>query len=426
MTDASEHRGFTGLGRGDIVRPEELTGIDDYLGAVLGAVGPNDPIELRSSDALGLVLADDVTSHEPLPAFANASMDGYAVVAEDVGAAREDAPVVLKVVGEVPAGATDPPSISPGYAARIMTGAPVPTGADAVVPVEVTREEGGTVAVHRAAHAGEFVRTVGQDVTPGDRLLRAGHRIRPADIGLLSAAGIHRVTCHPAPRVVILSTGDELVPAERRPGTGQIRNSNGPMLAALCRQADAIPYSAGIVPDDRKALAYAFDSNRGHADLFVATGGVSAGAYDHLHDVIAQLGEVDSYRLAMQPGMPQLFGHIGEVPVFGLPGNPVSAFVSFELFVRPAIRSLQARRDVARPSVTAVLAEDVTSPPHKRSYLRVRLSREDGHWSARLTGEQGSHLLTSISQADGLAEIAEDVTEAHAGDRVRVHLLVDG
>lgn len=423
---AERHRGFRGLGRSQVVTADELTPVEAYRETLLSLVGRLDPIELKIPDALGLVLAHDVVSTESLPAFANSSMDGYAVVASDLAEAGQDTPVQLRVLGEVPAGAVELPPIAPGTTVRIMTGAPLPPGADAVVPVEVTTEQQGWVAVHRAARPGEFVRTVGQDVKPGQHLLAAGHRLRPADIGLLSAVGVNRVTCVPTPRVVILSTGDELVPAEQTPPPGTVRNSNGPMLAAMVRQVGALPFTTGIVGDDRKALAHTFDSNLGHADLFVASGGASAGAHDHLHDVIAQLGTVASHRVAMQPGMPQVHGTIGGVPVLGLPGNPVSAFVSFELFVRPVIRTLQGRKDLDRPTVTAELADGIRAPAHKRAFVRVTLARREGRWVATPTGHQGSHVLSSISAADGLAEIPEDVTEAPAGTRVRVRLLVDG
>lgn len=426
MTDAAAaHRGFTGLGRGDIVRPEELVAVAAYREEILASLPGLDAIELRSADALGLILAADVRSEEPVPSFANSAMDGYAVVAADISNASEESPVELDVVGEAAAGSAELSAIASGSAVRIMTGAPVPAGADAIVPVEVTREERRTVAVMRAGRPGEFIRTVGQDVAPGQRLLPAGHRIRPADIALLAATGVHRIRCHPAPRVVVLSTGDELVPADRQPGPGRIRDANGPMLSSLVRQVGALPYLAGIVRDDHRALAEAIDTNLGHADAVIVTGGISAGAHDHLHDVIAQLGSVSSYRVAMQPGMPQLFGRVGDVPIFGLPGNPVSTFVSFEVFVRPALRSLQGRRDLERPTVDAELTEDVRSPEHKRSFIRVGLHRGDHGWEATPTGPQGSHLITSIVRADGLAEIPENTTKAEAGETVRVRLLVD-
>lgn len=417
--------GFVGHGRTEIVTADELTSVEDYRLHIHDNLPSLEPIELRITDALGLVLAEDVSSVEPLPSFANSAMDGYAVMSSDVEGASEDAPVELTLRGEILAGTSDLPTVEEGCAARIMTGGALPPGADAVIPVEVTTEQGSRVLVHRPATRGEFVRTVGQDVEAGERLLVAGHRVAPADVGLLAAIGASRVRCYPAPRVVVLSTGNELVPPEQRPARGQIRDANGPMLGAMLRQAGALPFSAGIVTDDRKALMYAFDSNLGHADLFIATGGASAGTHDLIADVIGSLGQVHAVKVAMQPGMPQVFGRIGQVPVFGLPGNPVSAFVSFEVFVRPAVRTLQSRSDVARPTVMAELGEQITSPPDKRSYLRVRMRREDNRWVATPTGHQGSHVITSVARADGLAEIPEDATSMEPGEKVRVHLLVD-
>ncbi len=421
-TDVSR---FVGHGRAEVTDPAELISVDEHLQGVLDLLPTPEPIELRLTDALGLVLAERVTSRVTVPAFANSAMDGYAIVAADVAPATVEQPVTLAVTGEVLAGGEQRPAVSSGTAVRIMTGAPMPPGADAVVPVETTSGGQGRVAIHRAVDAGANVRQPGEDLTPGQPLVAAGRRVTPADVGLLAAAGVSRVTCLPQPRVVVVVSGDELVRAEDEPGPGRIRDANGPMLAAMIRQTGALPFSAGIVPDDRKALMYAFDTNLGHADLFVCTGGASAGTHDLLPDVIGALGEVTSTKVAMKPGMPQIRGRIGATPVIGLPGNPVSSFVSFEVFVRPALRHLQGRRDVARPSVLATATEPLRSSPGKRTYLRVRLAREQGRWLATPTGAQGSHVITSIARADGLAVIGEDATEVAEGGEVRVQLLVD-
>ncbi|MEX2504360.1 MAG: gephyrin-like molybdotransferase Glp [Egicoccus sp.] len=417
---------FVGHGREQVTTADELVSVDDHLQAILASLPHQDPIELTTLDALGLVLGADVVSHTTLPPFANAAMDGYAVVAEDIAAATVDAPVRLPVVGEVVAGAQTTPQVGPGRAVRIMTGAPVPHGADAVVPVETTSGGDGEVAFHRSVVPGEHVRLPGEDMQPGQGLLKAGRRVQPADIALLTAAGVARVSCVPPPRVVVLSSGDELVQATREPGPGQIRDSNGPMLASMVRAAGGIPFLTGIVPDDRKALMYAFDTNLGHADLFVCTGGASAGTRDLLPDVIGAMGEVTTAKVAMRPGMPQIRGLIAGTPVIGLPGNPVSAFVSFEVFVRPAIRRLQGRRDLTRPVVSARATQDLRGAPNKRHFVRVRLAREAEGWTATPTGAQGSHMISSISAADGLAVVPEDVEAIHAGEQARVQVLVDG
>jgi molybdopterin molybdotransferase len=417
--------GFVGHGRGEVTDLDELVSVEEHLEALLALLPNPDPIELRLADALGLVLADPVASEVTVPAFANSAMDGYAVIARDTRTATVDQPVRLAVDGEVAAGVQELPTVRPGRSVRIMTGAPIPPGADAVVPVEVTSKLGVDVGIHRAAERGANIREPGEDLQPGQRLLARGRRLAPADLGVLAAAGVSRVRCIPPPRVVVVSSGDELVPADQEPLPGQVRDVNGPMLAAMVKAAGAVPFSAGIVRDDRKALRYVLDTSLGHADLIVCTGGASAGTRDLLPEVIGSLGEVETAKVAMKPGMPQIRGRIAGCPVIGLPGNPVSAFVSFEVFVRPVIRSLQGRRDVQRPVVHAVAAEPLRSTPGKRSFLRVRLAREGERWLAKPTGHQGSHVVSSIARADGLAVIDEDVLEVPAGEQVRVHLLVE-
>jgi len=344
----------------------------------------------------------------------------------DVADATVEQPVRLQVTGEVPAGHPTDVSVGAGCAIAVMTGGVVPVGADAVVPVERTSNPGdGQVAIHVPADAGDNVRMVGQDVAAGTTVLTAGTRLGPADIGLLAALGEHDVPAVPTPRVVVLSTGDELVPAGRQPGPGQLRDSNGPMLRALVRQAGAVPQKLPIVSDDRRRLTEALDSATGHADLIITTGGVSAGRHDHLVDVLRQLGSAEPRRVAMRPGMPQLVGMVGGTPLLGLPGNPVSTFVSFELFARPAIRRMQGRPDLDRPRVRAALTEDVATPSNKRTFVRVSVTQQDGRWRATPSGAQGSHVLSSLSAADGLAIIEEGSSTARAGQSVVVLLLVE-
>jgi molybdopterin molybdotransferase len=416
---------FVGHGRQEVTTADELTPVDEHLAAILDLLPEPDPIELRLADALGLVLADDIVSEVRVPDFANAAMDGYAVVAADLDGASSFEPIALPVVGEVAAGAGRSSTLAAGRAVRIMTGAPLPDGADAVVPVETTSGGSGQVYFYAPVAAGTNVRHPGEDLQPGQPLLAAGHRVSPADVALLAVAGVARVRCLPPPRVVVLSSGDELVPAEDTPGPGQIRDANGPMLAAMIRAAGGVPFSAGIVPDDPDALRWAIDANLGHADLVLSTGGASAGTRDLLPDVIGDLGEVRSVKVAMKPGMPQILGSVRGTPVIGLPGNPVSAFVSFEVFVRPALRRLQGRRGIDRPTVTARAGARLSAPRHKRGYTRVRLERDGDGWVARPTGPQGSHVITSIALANGLAVVPEDIMEIPEGGEVMVRLLVD-
>lgn len=416
---------FGGRGQSELYRKDDLISVARYRQFVVRALPKPEPMEIDTAEAQGLVLTEPVTAPEPLPAFANSAMDGYAVRSADVASVSQGTPVYLDVIGEVVAGQAPDRTVGNFQAMRIMTGAPLPPGADAVVPMEVTRAHDDEVTIFRRSREGEYVRPVGQDVTPGDVLLAPGRRVGPSDMGLLLASGVTRVACMPAPRVTIISTGDELVPAGESLQPGQIRDSNGPMMAAMVRQVGGVPHLPGPAPDDEEALAEAIQSNLGNTDMMLLTGGVSVGVRDLVAGVLEDLGEAARFKVAMQPGMPQVIGKVDDVPVFGLPGNPVSCFVSFEVFIRPALRLLQGRRDLMRPAVTAMLGEDVTSPPHKRSFLRVRMRQEAGTWVATPTGHQGSHMLTSLAAADGLAEISEDATSVKEGLPVAVNLLVD-
>jgi molybdopterin molybdotransferase len=412
--------GASGGGHQHHVDPRELVPLDRYRQDVLSRLTPLDPIVLPLLEAHECVLAEDVTAAEPIPPFDNSAMDGYAVVAGSVTVGEP-----LRVTGEAAAGSPARMRVEPGTAVRIMTGAPVPTGADAIVPVEVVEEDGDTVRCTVAPAAGDNVRPAGEDVSEGAVVLQAGRVLRAADLGMLAAVGRANVLVRPRPRVVVVSTGDELVEPGQPLGPGQIRDSNSYALTALARESGAVSYRQPIVADDRGALAEAFEGALAHADLVVTSGGVSAGRYDLVKQVLAQLGDVAFQKVGMQPGMPQAFGFVSGVPCFGLPGNPVSAMVSFEVFVRPAIRRLQGRTDLNRPRVAAVLDEPVRSPAHKVSFLRVTLHRSEGEWHARTTGPQGSGLLGSLVTAHGLAEVPAERTEVPVGDRLLVHLLVE-
>ena len=404
--------------------PADLVPLEEYRRDVLARIVPLEPIELALLDAHGCVLAEDVIADADVPAFANSAMDGYAVVASAIS---PDTPI--RVAGEVAAGSGEAVAVDEESVVRIMTGAPLPDGADSVIPVELATEEDDTVRFSRGASPGDHVRPAGGDVRGGTQVLAAGRRLGAADLGILAAIGHDRVRVHPKPRVTVISTGDELVEPERALEPGQIHDSNSFMLTAMAREAGAIAYRSAVVPDNRRALAEAFVGALTNADVLVTSGGVSAGRYDLVKDVLSQLGDVSFNKVAMQPGMPQAFGFLNpqgpnRIPCFGLPGNPVSSFVSFELFVRPALRRLQGRHDLNRPRVSAVLQHEVNSPPHKVSFLRVKLHRDGAQWVASLTGPQGSGLLHSAVDADGLAEIPADRTSVPAGETVVVHLLV--
>ena len=434
-------------GPGDPCAGPDRTGlwsVDEHLADILATVRPLEPIELQLLDAQGCVLVEDVTVPAALPPFDNSSMDGYAVRVADVAGATGEFPAVLTVVGDVAAGADGLPEVGPGQAARIMTGAPLPPGAEAVVPVEWTdggagegaatgmraassAPEGaaGEVRVHRAAEAGAHVRRAGSDVSAGELAHAAGTVLGPPQLGLLAAIGRGTVRVRPRPRVVVLSTGSELVQPGEELGPGQIHDSNSFALAAAARDAGALAYRVGAVADDAESLRSTIEDQLIRADLLVTTGGVSVGAYDVVKEALTADGQVDFRKLAMQPGKPQGFGAIGpeQIPLLALPGNPVSSYVSFELFVRPAIRALMGLDDLHRPVVRATLKADapLSSPSGRRQYLRGAYDSESG--TVTPVGGAGSHLIAALAQADCLLVVPEDRTSADPGEELDVVLL---
>ena len=395
-----------------------MISVEQHLTRILETVTVIRPFEQGVLDAQGTVLAADVTARGSLPGFTNSAMDGYAVRAGDVATAAPDSPVVLPVVNDIAAGNTKPLSLAPGQTMRIMTGAPLPHGADAVVPVEAT--DGGVVRVTINARSvvGQHVRETGEDVESGDVVLRRGTLLGPGQIALLAAAGIARVRVVPRPRVVVISTGDELVEVGRTPGFGQIVDSNSVMLTAAVTAVGATPFRVGGVPDDARELMSTLEGQLVRADAIITTGGISMGAFDTVKEVLSRVGTMQFDKVAMRPGMPQGFGVLGEerVPVFTLPGNPVSALVSFHVFVAPALRAMAGRPEPSYPPgyVPAVAAETFTSVPGKMEFLRVVLDDD----RARLAGGQGSHMLGALAAADALAVIPAQVTEIHAGDAI--------
>jgi molybdopterin molybdotransferase len=396
-----------------------------HLANVLAAVGPLQPLELGLMDAHGCVLAEDLVAPADMPRFDNSGMDGYAVRSEDVAGASAASPVVLPVTGDVAAGPASPLRVMPGVCVRIMTGAMLPAGADTVVPVEHTDGGVAQVAITRPAPPGQHVRRAGEDVRAGETVLTAGTHLGAVQVGLAAAAGRSRLVVRPRPRVVVVSTGSELVDPGEPYGPGQIPDSNSPALTAAAFEAGAIAYRVGIVPDDPRELMRTLEDQLVRADVLVTSGGVSVGAYDVVKEVLSRLGTVRFDEVAMQPGKPQAFGTIGpdETPVFGLPGNPVSALVSFEAFVRPALRRMLGADQVERPRVRAAVTEPLTSPPGRRSFLRVHLEVRDGVYAVTPVSGSGSHLLAGMARANALAMVAEDVTEVPEGGAVEVLVL---
>jgi molybdopterin molybdotransferase len=399
--------------------------VEAHLADVLAAIRPLPAHELSLADAYGGVLDEVVTARYPLPSFDNSAMDGYAVLASDIAGASAESPVTLPVVGEIAAGDTGAHELTAGACYRIMTGAAMPGGADTVVQVELT--DGGTerVAIGAAVPAGTSVRYRGSDAQPGDLLLEAGGSLGAVQLGLLAAAGHATVRARPRPRVTVLSAGNELVEPGQPLVPGQIWESNSVMLAAAARKAGCDVTRFPVMRDDTNAVLAGIKEALADADLLITSGGVSMGGeHDVVKAALTSLGTVTFRKVAMQPGMPQGFGTVGpdQTPIFTLPGNPVSAYVSFQLFAVPAIDALLGRPAAGLGSVRAVLTADVHSPGGKRSFLRGVLDRGSAPQVAQVApvSGQASHQLASLARANALIIVPEPVTALVAGETVDV------
>jgi molybdopterin molybdotransferase len=394
-----------------------LTRVADHKARVAGLVGAMPVVESPVADCLGLVLAEDLVATVPLPPFDNSAMDGYAVRAADVASV----PVELPVVDDIPAGRTASGPLAAGTAHRIMTGAPVPVGADAVVQVEWT--DGGTavVRVDRPVAVGQNVRRMADDVAVGTTVLRAGVPLGPAQLGLAAALGFGTLPVRRRPRVLVLSTGSELVGPGVALEPGQIYESNGVMLAAAVREAGGEAELLRFVPDDVEQFHAAIAPRLASVDLLLTSGGVSAGAYEVVKDAFTGRG-VEFTKVAMQPGGPQGAGRYQGVAVATLPGNPVSAQVSFEVFIRPALRAAMGFSRVERPTAAARLSAPITSPAGRTQFRRGAYDPESGRVVTPVGGP-GSHLLSALAVSDCLIEVPEDVTELAAGTEVAVRFL---
>lgn len=401
-----------------------MLSVEEALEKVLSMFHPLEPEEVDLLDSLGRVLAEDVFADMDIPPLDNSAMDGYAVRAEDTKGASPQSPRVLRIIHEVPAGYISEKAVEPGTAIRIMTGAPIPPGADAVVRFEDTRREGDTIYVMREVKPGAEIRRAGEDVKKGELKLRKGTTIRPAEIGMLAALGKKRVKVIRRPRVAILATGDELVEPDEIPGPGKIRNTNAYSNAAQVLKYGGIPILLGIARDNRDELAAKLrEGLEKGADLILTSGGVSVGDFDLVKEVLAAEGEITFWQVRMKPGKPLAFGVLGGVPLLGLPGNPVSVMVAFELFARPAILKMQGKTCLQKPTIEAILLDEIPSKDDRRHFVRVIVEKRGDEWYARLTGEQGSGILTSMVKANGLAIIPEEWRKAEAGSRVKVMML---
>ena len=398
-----------------------LDSVEDHLDRVLRDLDELPSFPQPLMDTLGLACAEDVTAGVALPPFDNSAMDGYAVVHRDVATATADSPVHLPVVGEIGAGNASLLALAPGTAVKIMTGAPVPAGADAVVPYEWTDRGVAQVRIDRAPQQWQHVRSAGEDVSVGDLVVERGTVLGPRHLGLLASLGRPTVRTRPRPRVVVLSTGSELRDPGASLGHDSIYDGNSFLLAAAARQAGAIAYRVGIVPDDPRRFLDALQDQLVRADVVVTSGGVSQGDFDVVKEALTPEG-VWFGSVAMQPGKPQGFGFVGEdrTPIFTLPGNPVSAYISFQLFVLPALRKMMGLVPWSRPTVPARLTHAVRSPAGRRQFLRGEHHPEGAGASVTPVGGPGSHLVGDLASANALIVVPEDVTSLPPGAQVQV------
>ncbi len=391
-----------------------------YLDLVLDSVTELPPMELPLAEVNGCVLAQDIYARWPLPSFDNSSMDGYAVISADLVNASESSPVTLPVIDDIPAGFKSLETLQSGQAIRIMTGAPMPAGADSVIPIESTDGGSEIVQIRAAIELGSCIRHEGEDVRAGELVLTKGTYVGPRQIALIAAVGHGAIWVIPKPRVAVLATGSELV----EPGTdlkfGLISDSNSFLITAIASDSGAAAYRLPPAEDDEDKLIEILEDQVHRADLIITTGGVSMGAYDPVKAAFLKLGTAQFHQVAMQPGMPQGFGSVGEaaIPIITLPGNPVSAYISFETFIRPAIRKMRGLTQLQRPQHAAILKGALRSPINKVQFARARFI-EGGQVEPVGTG-QGSHVLGGLAQADALIVIPVGVDSIASGDQVQV------
>ncbi len=410
---------------------QEYITVQEALTAILNGISvlPTEHVPLL--EALGRVLAEPVSARDSLPPFANSSMDGYALRAADSTGASAESPAALRVVADIAAGSVPDVTLTPGTVARIMTGAPLPPGADAVVPVEDTNEPWRdekrplpkTIQIRRQVAANDYVRHIGEDIIAGQIVLQAGHALRPQEVGILAALGVSRVPVIRRPKVGVLATGDELIPVDAPLTPGKIRNSNGYAQIAQVMALGGIPVSLGIARDTEKDVRIKLQAGLdAGVDLFVSSAGVSVGAYDVVKSVLEQEGNVGFWRVRMRPGKPLAYGQYGGTPYLGLPGNPVSAMVSFERFARAAILKMAGHQQLNRPQISVKVQEEIHSDG-RESYIRAVVEKQGAGYIAMTTGGQGSHMMTSLVKANALLIVPEGVNYVAVGENITAWMI---
>ena len=401
-----------------------MISVEEALARILAEILPLSVTWVPLPESLGLVLAEDVIAQEDIPPFANSAMDGFALLSQD-SQPRDGQPPRLHVTGGVAAGYVAEHAVEPGTAMRIMTGAPVPPGADTVIQVELTRSESPEsewVEILQAVEPGNNIRPAGEDMRRGQTVLFHGTEIGPWEIGILATLGWANVPVIRHPRVAILGTGDEVIDVDEPLRPGKIRNSNSYLLETAVQRAGAEPQRLGVARDTVESLREKF-SEAIRCDLIITSGGVSVGEFDLVKKIMTEQGEIHFWRINMRPGKPVAFGHIGSVPLLGLPGNPVSAAVTFELFGRPVIRKMSGHTHLVRPQVDVVVEDGVSDQAMRRHYVRARVEWRDGRFIAHTTGNQGSNIMTSLLNANALVIVPEGGTVVHPGDTAKAIML---
>ncbi len=400
-----------------------MISVDEALEKILSFIKPLGCEKVSILDALGRVIAEDIYAPRDIPPLDNSAMDGYAVRWEDIKDASKDHPVRLKVIEDLPAGSVSKKVVENGCAIRIMTGAPIPKGADTVVQSEDTISEGSFVQILSAPPFGDNIRKAGEDVRKGDKVISKGDIIRPQEVGMIASLGRAFINVYQRPTVAILCTGDELVDVDENLDEGKIISSNSYTLAAQVKECGAIPIQLGIAKDRKEDIESKLSQGI-RADVIISSAGVSVGDYDFVKDALKSIGmETIFWKVAMKPGRPITFGIIKEKPVFGLPGNPVSSMVSFEQFIRPSLLKMMGHKKIFRPVVEAILKEDIKKKPGRRHFIRGIVTREDGEYFVTTTGPQGSGILRSMVKANGLIIVPEDKSLVRAGEKVKVQVL---